>query len=45
MKQLADVEWDEEQAQKVFGHLDLHCDQEQVYELFVPPDLPCDHLP
>ena len=32
-----------EQAQKVFGHLDLHRDQEQEYEVFGPLDLSFNH--
>ena len=30
LEQPAGVEWDEEQALKVVGHLDLHCLQDQA---------------
>jgi len=38
LEQPAGVEWDEEQAVKVFGHLDLHCEQAQAQQVIAPPD-------
>ena len=44
-EQLAGVERDEEQARKVFGHLDFHCEQAQAQQVIAPPDPSDDHLP